>query len=102
MRQLESAGIPVVWQSNFPIASHPTVTNEFLQKDVECQRQQAAQHGLAMIDMPALGLAAGRVVVDGPATWAASNRAGGWHLNAHGSRAIVAAVVEAVKMFDLS
>eukprot|EP01043_Picozoa_sp_COSAG02_P013087 COSAG02_NODE_518_length_20798_cov_12.622301_3_plen_391_part_00 len=102
MRQLESAGIPVVWQSNFPIASHPTVTNEFLQKDVECQRQQAAQYGLTMIDMPALGLAAGTVVVDGPATWTASKQAGGWHLNAHGSRAIVAAVVEAVKMFDLS
>ena len=103
MRQLESAGIPVVWQSNFPIASHPIVTNDFLQKDVECQRQQAVQNGFTMVDLPALGLAAGRVVVDGPATWTASEQqAGGWHLNAHGSRAIVAAVVEAVKIFDLS
>lgn len=101
MRKLESAGFHVLWQSNFPIASHSTVTNEFLQTDVECQRQQAAQHSFTMIDLPKLGVAAGRVVVNGPATWTESEQqASGWHLNGHGSRAIVASIVQAVKIFD--
>jgi hypothetical protein len=99
LHALAKRGAQVIWQSNFPVVAHPVVTNEFLRKDVECQRLQAAQENIAMADLPGWGLAAGTANADGPAEWTASKRqAGGWHLNAHGRRVVAAAVLEAVRI----
>ena len=52
IQSLRRQGIPVVWQSNFPITGHQTITNGFLEKDVHCQRQQATAASLPMANLP--------------------------------------------------
>ena len=52
IQSLRRQGIPVVWQSNFPITGHQTITNGFLEKDVHCQRQQATAAHLPMANLP--------------------------------------------------
>lgn len=41
----------VVWQTNFPIQSHPSIRNQYLEWEVQCQRSTAAKHGIAIFDL---------------------------------------------------
>ena len=98
--------VPLVWQSNFPILGHGTITNGFLKKDVECQREQARALGLPMADLPAWGLGSGQNSLKPgtsfewsgqPAEWRESARSGDWHLTPFGYRVVAAAIIEALE-----
>jgi len=98
--------VPLVWQSNFPISGHGTITNGFLKKDVECQREQARALGLPMADLVAWGLGTGQNSLKPgtsfewsgqPAEWRESARSGDWHLTPFGYRVVAAAIIEALE-----
>jgi hypothetical protein len=43
----------VVWQTNFPIHKHPTITNEYLTWEVGCQRKVAEESSIQLFDLAA-------------------------------------------------
>ena len=65
----------VVWQTNFRIKGHRTITNEYLKWDIGCQRQVAQEHGIALFDAASL-FEEMQQVFDG-----SESVSGGYHMN---------------------
>lgn len=51
IQQWRLQGIRVIWQSLFPINSHPEITNRHIDRDYRCQKQVASQQGIEMADV---------------------------------------------------
>lgn len=41
----------VVWQTNYPIEKHPHIRNEYLEWEIQCQREIARVNGIPLFDM---------------------------------------------------
>ena len=52
-RDLRGRSKMIMWQSNFNINSHPSITNEALDWDIECQRNTSFKHSIPMFDLAA-------------------------------------------------
>ena len=52
-RDLRDRSKMIMWQSNFNINSHPSITNEALDWDIECQRNTSFKHSIPMFDLAA-------------------------------------------------
>lgn len=53
LRRLQASNqTQVVWQTNHLIKKHPTVTNDYLEWEIQCQRQIAEAQGIPIFDLP--------------------------------------------------
>merc|ERR1712032_847663 len=52
LKQLQASNkTQVVWQTNYPIEMHPHVRNEYLEWEIQCQREIARVNGIPLFDM---------------------------------------------------
>lgn len=78
----------VVWQTNFRIEGHHTITNDYLEWDVGCQRKVANKTGITLFDAASLlGETPGQV-------------SGGYHMNAAMALEIAAVLDATVQRFS--
>lgn len=54
LRKLQASNTQVVWQTNFLIKSHPSITNEYLEWEIQCQKQVAEENGIPLFDIEQL------------------------------------------------
>jgi len=50
----ESDETQVVWQTNYLIEKHPTITNEYLEWEIQCQREVAQENNIPIFDVARL------------------------------------------------
>jgi len=50
----ESRATQVVWQTNYLIEKHPTITNEYLEWEIQCQREVAQENNIPLFDVARL------------------------------------------------
>merc|ERR1740129_718615 len=52
LKHLQSSSeTQVVWQTNYPIKEHPHIRNEYLEWEIQCQREIARVNGIPLFDM---------------------------------------------------
>lgn len=52
-RELQARSSFIIWQSNFKIRSHPSITNDIIDFDVKCQRAISLNNFIPMFDLDA-------------------------------------------------